>query len=519
MTPLLHGASLRPSALCHETMEDMTHQDPHLPQTETSEESLEHSVFRGLSPRLDTFQDCESSSGALSRGLMGALPFVMTGTLATSAIVTPGLIQHSATPEDSAEGGDHANDQRPGFGERLSGAFLPVAHSVLSTVRPDLPATYVVQDGDTISSIADSFGIPTPAVLTLNGLSWNALLHPGQVLKLSAEPTKKAAASPARVAGNGYVVQNGETVSTIADRLGISTTALTDANKLDTDATIYAGQLIRIPGATAPVVERNADTLMPALASEPTIIPASAESTDQVMSSEDESNEPEGPTDETSEVFDAADIELAEKPALITVKVPSPQAPVVEKKVTPVAAPVTKKETPAPSPTPVVPAESESEPEESVNEAEPTSSVGQPVTGSVTPLNDERRANAQIIVNVGREMGISDYGIVIALATAMQESSLRNINWGDRDSVGLYQQRPSSGWGTVDQIMDPVYATKLFFGGPNNPNKGKTRGLLDIAGWESMTLTVAAQRVQISAYPDAYAKWEPSAWAWLYELT
>ena len=116
-------------------------------------------------------------------------------------------------------------------------------------------------------------------------------------------------------------------------------------------------------------------------------------------------------------------------------------------------------------------------------------------------------------------MGVSDYGIVIALATAMQESSLRNINWGDRDSVGLYQQRPSSGWGTVDQIMDPAYATRLFFGGPSNPNAGKTRGLLDISGWESMTLTVAAQRVQISAYPDAYAKWEPSAWAWLYELT
>ncbi|MDP4899657.1 MAG: peptidoglycan-binding protein, partial [Pontimonas sp.] len=149
----------------------------------------------------------------------------------------------------------------------------------------------------------------------------------------------------------------------------------------------------------------------------------------------------------------------------------------------------------------------------------PTSTIGQPVTGSVTPLNDERRTNAQIIVNVGREMGISDYGIVIALATAMQESSLRNINWGDRDSVGLYQQRPSSGWGTVEQIMDPAYATRLFFGGPNNPNKGKTRGLLDISGWESMALTVAAQRVQISAYPDAYAKWEPSAWAWLYELT
>ena len=495
----------------------MTHQDPHTHVTEASEESLEHSVFRGLSPRLETFQECESSSGAVSRGLLGALPFVMTGTLATSAIVTPGMVQHSTQPAEPGASGDYANDQRPGFGERLSGAFLPVAHSVLSTVRPDLPATYVVKEGDTISSIADSFGIPTPAVLTLNALSWNAVLHPGQVLKLTAEPTKKVAASPARVAGNAYLVQAGETLSTIADRLGISTSALVQANNLEGNSTIYAGQMIRIPGSTAPVVEREADLVMPTLASAPTIVPASVESTDQVLSGDDESEALETPSEVTVEVFDAADIELADKPALITVKVPTPKAPVAAKKATPVATPAVAKETPAPSPAPVTPAESE--PAESEEEAEPTSSIGEPVSGSVTPLNDERRTNAQIIVNVGREMGISDYGIVIALATAMQESSLRNINWGDRDSVGLYQQRPSSGWGTVEQIMDPAYATRLFFGGPDNPNKGKTRGLLDIAGWESMALTVAAQRVQISAYPDAYAKWEPSAWAWLYELT
>ena len=490
----------------------MTHQDE---TPDTTEETLEHSVFRGLSPRVETFDTCDSSSGALSRGLMGALPFVMSGTLATGAIVTPGLVSHTQTDEGDASA-DVAQDQRPGFGERLSGAFLPVAHSVLSTVRPDLPATYVVAEGDTISSIADTFGIPTPAILTLNGLSWNALLHPGQVLKLSAEPTKKAAASPARVAGNAYLVQNGETLSTIADRLGISTSALTEANGLEESATIYAGQMIRIPGSTAPVVEREDASVMPALASAPTIIPTSAESTDQVMSSDPALESAAEETADEEVAFDAADIEIAEKPALITVKVPTPKAPVVvEKKVTPVAAPEPVKESePEPTPTPA-----ESEPEESDEEAEPTSSVGQPVSGSVTPLNDERRTNAQIIVNVGREMGISDYGIVIALATAMQESSLRNINWGDRDSVGLYQQRPSSGWGTVEQIMDPVYATKLFFGGPNNPNKGKTRGLLDIAGWESMPLTEAAQRVQISAYPNAYAKWEPSAWAWLYELT
>ena len=498
-------------------MEDMSNQDQTPFTTEPAEDTLEHSVFRGLSPRVDAFERCEATPGALSRGLMGALPFVMTGTLATSAVVTPGLVQHSTTAAEPEASGDHAHDQRPGIGERLSGAFLPAAHTVLSTLRPDLPATYEVQDGDTISSIADSFGIPTPAILTLNGLSWNSLLHSGQVLKLSAEPTKRAAGSPARVAGNGYLVQNGETLSTIADRLGISTEALIAANNLGDSLTIYAGQMIRIPGSTTPVVERDAEAIMPALAQAPIVIPASSESSDQVMSTDPVVSDAPEEVSEPDDVFDAADIELAEQPALITVKVAPPKAPVVEKKVTPVAAPPVESPAPSPSPAPVTPAEAEEE--DSAEEAEPTSSIGQPVSGSVTPLNDERRTNAQIIVNVGREMGISDYGIVIALATAMQESSLRNINWGDRDSVGLYQQRPSSGWGTVEQIMDPAHATRLFFGGPNNPNAGKTRGLLDISGWESMTLTVAAQRVQISAYPDAYAKWEPSAWAWLYELT
>jgi len=100
----------------------------------------------------------------------------------------------------------------------------------------------------------------------------------------------------------------------------------------------------------------------------------------------------------------------------------------------------------------------------------------------------------------------------------MQESSMRNINYGHLDSVGLFQQRPSSGWGTVAQLTTPQYAARLFFGGPTNPNAGKTRGLLDISGWSSMTVTQAAQKVQKSAHPEAYAKWEASARHWLANL-
>ena len=95
----------------------------------------------------------------------------------------------------------------------------------------------------------------------------------------------------------------------------------------------------------------------------------------------------------------------------------------------------------------------------------------------------------------------------IAIATAIQESKLRNLTFGDRDSLGLFQQRPSQGWGSAAALQDPATATKLFFTG----NPGKTRGLLDVAGWSSMNVTAAAQAVQVSAYPKAYAQWESTA--------
>ncbi len=108
--------------------------------------------------------------------------------------------------------------------------------------------------------------------------------------------------------------------------------------------------------------------------------------------------------------------------------------------------------------------------------------------------------HASTINAVGLARGIPQRGRVIALATAWQESSLRNIDHGDRDSLGLFQQRPSQGWGRTDQIMDPVYAAGKFYD-----------ALLDVPGWQRMPLTEAAQKVQYSGYPDAYAKWEDDA--------
>ena len=123
-------------------------------------------------------------------------------------------------------------------------------------------------------------------------------------------------------------------------------------------------------------------------------------------------------------------------------------------------------------------------------------------------LSDDQKQNARTIIGVGKGAGVPEYGWVIALATSMQESTLLNIDYGDRDSLGLFQQRPSQGWGTEAEILDPVKASKAFYGvATHTPNPG----LLDISGWQSMSVTQAAQAVQRSCCPDAYAKWESLA--------
>lgn len=136
--------------------------------------------------------------------------------------------------------------------------------------------------------------------------------------------------------------------------------------------------------------------------------------------------------------------------------------------------------------------------------------------GPVVELDDEQAASARVIVAVGQQRGIPAHGLLIALMTAMQESGLRNLDYGDRDSLGLFQQRPSMGWGTPDQVREPTYAAAAFFGGPSSPTGNP--GLLDVVGWEAMALTEAAQAVQRSAFPDAYAKWEAAARTWLADI-
>jgi hypothetical protein len=125
--------------------------------------------------------------------------------------------------------------------------------------------------------------------------------------------------------------------------------------------------------------------------------------------------------------------------------------------------------------------------------------VGSPATG-IAGYGAEQLNNAATIVAVGRQLNVPDQGWVVAVAAAMQESGLRNLDHGDRDSLGLFQQRPSQGWGTPDQIVNPTYAATQFY-----------QHLLAVPDWQQMSVAAAAQAVQRSAYPDAYARHESAA--------
>ena len=126
-------------------------------------------------------------------------------------------------------------------------------------------------------------------------------------------------------------------------------------------------------------------------------------------------------------------------------------------------------------------------------------------------LATDQAANAALITAISVQRGLPPRAATIAVATAMQESKLRNIGHGDEvgpDSRGLFQQRPSQGWGTEAQVSDPVYATNAFYD-----------HLVKVPGYETMAITDAAQAVQHSAYPEAYAQHEPMARAYASALT
>ncbi len=453
------------------------------------------------------------SASKVAKGAMHTLPIVLVGTIAMSLNMTAPLdttnLKHDDKPKDSNEqlrnviatAMNAAANERAQSGTPATSALGAPAVAATTTA----PASYRVLSGDTISSIASSYGLSTASVLALNGLGWNSLIFPGQVLQLTnnpAAPTSTiappATATPSATSQAEYTITQGDTVSAIASRFGVSTQAILTANQLGWSTIIYPGQTIVIPGTAEPA---EADSVTP-----PAIAP---------------------PADAPS-----GDAPPVVAPPVVDIAPVSDVTPIFE---APTAGPHSSSYLITSGDTLTSIAVAFGVSVQAILDANGLNHSSTIFAGRaldipqitnapasvgtmVTPLTAEMATNARTIIDVGTSLGVSDYGLVVALSAAMQESTLRNLNYGDLDSLGLFQQRPSTGWGTPTQVTDPEYASKLFFGGPNNPNSDNTRGLLDIPGWQSMTVTQAAQAVQISGYPDAYAKWETSARAWLSQL-
>ncbi len=147
--------------------------------------------------------------------------------------------------------------------------------------------------------------------------------------------------------------------------------------------------------------------------------------------------------------------------------------------------------------------------------------------GQTITLDHTQLERAATIIAVGNSENIDANGQLVALMAALTESTLRVLantsaypqsasypndgDGSDHDSLGLFQMQPPDGWGSVANLMDPVWSTRAFYGGPDGPNHGSPAGLLDVPNWQNLSLGAVAQAVEVSAYPGRYVTYQPVA--------
>ena len=461
----------------------------------------------------------------MDRSDKSSLPKKLAFLSVPLAAASPVFADLPATATESSEiqkTSDAANQSAPAPTTEVTAAIPTVAPA-------SRPTTYRVKSGDTVSHIAKRFGLSVTSIAKLNNLGPKSLIRVGQVLKLSGTKALETTVE-------SYRVKPGDTLLAIASRHGLTLNELTAINRISSSTLIYPGQVLRVAKVLpASQPQLNAPDSYQVMAGD------SLDSIAKKFSLSITALREYNGLSRASIIYVGQMLSL--KPTAAAAKAPTPKVPTPTPSASTLSDEISSVDPMRPSGVCTIHGFHTVQAGETISRIaavygvttqsvlssnslswSSTIYVGQRLTipgiheikncPSLTKLSAEMRENAEVIYKVGKNLGVSDYGIVIALATAMQESSLKNIDYGDRDSVGLFQQRTSQGWGTISEIMDPVYSARAFFGGPTGPNAGKIRGLLDIKNWSTMTLSKAAQAVQISAFPDAYQKWELSAWSW-----
>lgn len=469
-----------------------------------------------------------TSAAAESLVRSAAVPTAVVGTIALSLTGLPAAAAEKTSTE-----------RLPSFS-----AASNTARAIVAPVRSarDAPTSHTVRRGDTVYRIAAAHGLRTADVLAWNGLNANSTIYPGQKLALrgaTAQPARssasaaKASTSAARSSARAtYTVRSGDSVWAIANRHDVSVASLLSANNLSKRALIHPGQKLAIPGEATPTHTSQAKPTAASTPSKPASAkPARAGKThtvargDSLWSIARDHKTSVANLQKLNRLSAGSYIHPGQKlivsagasTASATASRPAPAKPASAKPASSAGSHTVKAgETMwrIASANGITVARLLSA--NGLNEGSiiyPGQKLRIPGdSASLTSLglDAEQARNVRTIVSVGRELGVSDRGIAIALATAMVESWIRNLDWGDRDSLGLFQQRPSQGWGSAAQIRDPRTSARAFYLGTD-----RARGLLDIRGWEKMGFSQAAQAVQISAYPERYGQWEKRAYAWL----
>ena len=316
--------------------------------------------------------------------------------------------------------------------------------------------------------IAARFGLRTADVLALNGLGWSSIIYPGQVLQArrhaAAAPAPATPAPPVAACG-AYTVQRGDTISAIAKRHGV----IDQCGAVGQRARLVVDHLPRPDARDSRRRCARGIRSRPLLPPRRPLLPAPSAPAAGTLHDRGGRHDQLDRLAPRRQRRRGADRQQAR---LVLDHLPRPDAQ-----------------------DPVHPPPSDSR--------------------ARAPSRSRTRSSS---CGSGASWACRTAASRSPSAPRCRSRRSATSTWGDRDSLGLFQQRPSYGWGTEAEVQDPARATRAFFGGSGDPNGSRTRGLLDIPGWESLTFTQAAQAVQISAYPDAYAKWEQPAHAWLAAL-